>query len=164
MKTKYPHFSTAEMRALIVGKGTSPISDTDTRELDKALNFGCFVLCWDGNPIEDIPSVGALVSVTRSRCGQTEYKVRAESGYTITYKNAKLIDTEVLPMVVSGGDELCGMKITGRYIGYYEAPDGKEMCTVTPNTFCDEGIYTFEPKNLAFLSDVKFGIVEGENE
>ena len=163
MKTKYPDFSTAEMRALIVGKGTSPISDTNIYEVDKALNYGRFVLCWNGNPIDDIPSVGALVSVTRSRCGQTEYEVRMESGYTLTYKNAKLIDTDALPMVVSGGDGLCGIKITGHYIGYYEAPDGKEMCTVTPNTFGDEGIYSFEPKNLAFLSDVKFGITENEN-
>lgn len=163
MKTKYPDFSTAEMRALIVGKGTSPISDTNFYEVDKALNYGRFVLCWDGNPIEDIPSVGTLVSVTRRRCGQIEYEVRLESGYTLTYKNAKLIDIDALPIVVSSGDGLCDVKITGHYIGYYEAPDGKEMCTVTPNTLGDEGIYFFEPKNLAFLSDVKFGITEDEN-
>lgn len=163
MKTKYPDFSIAEMRALIVGKGTSPISDTDACELDRVLTYGRFVLCWDGNPIEEVPSIGALVSVTRSRCGQIEYKVRVESGYTITYKKAKLIDTDALPIVVSGGDGLCGVKITGHYIGYYEAPGEKEMCAVAPNTFHEVGIYSFEPKNLAFLSDVKFGIAEGDN-
>ena len=163
MKTKYPDFSIAEMRALIVGKGTSPIPDTNTYELDNALNYGRFVLCWDGNPIETVPTIGALVSVTRSRCGQTEYTVRMESGYTVTYKNAKLIDTEVLPMVVSRGTRLCGVKITGHYIGYYEAPDERAMCTITPNTFGDDGVYSVEPENVAFLSDVKFGIKEGDN-
>lgn len=162
MKTKYPDFSIAEMRALIVGKGTSPIPDRDACEMDKALNNGRFVLCWDKNPIEEVPSVGALVSVTRGRCGQTSYTVRTELGYTITYKHAKLIDTEALPMVVSGG-ELNVVKTTGYYIGYFEAPDGREMCVVSPSRFDDEAPYYFEPKDLAFLSDVKFGITEGEN-
>lgn len=163
MKTKYPDFSIAEMRALIVGKGTSPIPDTDACEMDKALNNGRFVLCWDKNPIEEVPSVGALVSVTHGRCGQTSYTVRTELGYTITYKHAKLIDTEALPMVVSGGDKPGVIKMTGYYIGYFVSPDGKEVCAVTPNRFGDDGVYYFEPKDLAFLSDVKFGITEDEN-
>lgn len=162
MKTKYPNFSIAEMRALIVGKGTSPIPDKDACEMDKALNNGRFVLCWDKNPIEEVPSIGALVSVTRSRCGETSYTVRTEMGYTITYKHAKLIDTEVLPMVVSGGRPI-SVKMTGYYIGYFEAPDGREMCAVSPNKFDDTAPYYFEPKDLAFLSDVEFGITEGEN-
>ena len=163
MKTRYPTFSVAEIRALIVGRGTSPISDTDTCEVDEALNNGRFVICWDGNPIETIPSVGALVSVTRSSRGQIEYKVRTELGYTVTYKNARLIDTEVLPMLVSGGNGFRGVKMTGYYIGYFEAPDGREMCAVSSNRFDDESVYYFEPKDVAFLSDVKFGITEEDN-
>lgn len=164
MKTKYPKFSIAEMRALIVGRGTSPISDMDTCEVDKALHDGRFVLCWDGNPIEAVPSVGALVSVIRSRCGKMEYNVRLESGYIAKYENAKLIDTEALPMMVSGGDKLCGVKMTGYYVGYFMSPDGKEYCTLTASRFGDEGMYFFEPDSVAFMSDVKFGITEGENE
>lgn len=163
MKIKYPDFSLAEMRALIVGHGTSPISDTDTCEVDRALNNGRFVLCWDGNPIEAVPSVGALVSVIRSRGGQTRYMVRLDSGYIANYENAKLIDTEALPMVVSGGKELCTVRMVGYYTGLFKSPDGKEYCAVTSSRFGDEGEYFFEPKDLAFLSDVKFGITEGEN-
>lgn len=163
MKTKYPTFSVAEMRALIVGKGTSPISDTNTCEVDRALNTGRFVICWDGNPIETIPSVGALVSVTRSSRGQIQYTVRTESGYTVSYKNARLIDIEALPMLVSGGGGLCGVKMTGYYIGYFKAPDEREMCAVSSSRFGDESVYYFEPKDVAFLSDVNFGIAEVEN-
>lgn len=162
MKIKYPDFSLAEMRALIVGHGTSPITD-DNRDVDKALNDGRFVLCWDDkSPVEAVPSVGALVSVIRSRCGQTEYRVRLDSGYVANYKNAKLIDIEALPMVVSGGNGLCGVKMTGYYIGYFKGPD-RDFCTVASSRFGDEATYFFEPEDLAFLSDVKFGITEGEN-
>ena len=162
MKTKYPDFSIAEMRALIIGKGTSTISDMDICDVEKALDCGRFVLCWDGNPVEAVPSIGALVSVIRSRCGQIEYKVRTESGYVVTYKNAKLIDAEALPMVVSGGSGPC-RKITGHYIGYYEASDGRGMCAVNPDGLYDDGVYSFEPKDVAFLSDVEFGITEDDN-
>lgn len=162
MKTKYPEFSIAEMRALIVGRGTSPIPDGHN-EVNKALDNGRFVLCWDGNPIETIPSVGALVSVIRHRCGQMEYRVRLVSGYIATYKNAKLIDTEALPMVVSGGKQLCA-NMTGYYVGYFKSPDEKEYCVVTSNRFGDDGLDFFEPKSIAFLSDVKFGIMEDEKE
>lgn len=165
MKIKYPDFSLAEMRALIVCHGTSHISDTDTREVDRALNNGRFVLCWDGDPIEAVPSVGALVSVIRSRGGQTQYGVRLDSGYIANFENAKLIDTEALPMVVCGGKELCAV---GYYTGLFKSPDGKEYCVVTSSRFNDKGVYflepkVFEPKDLAFLSDTKFGITEGEN-
>lgn len=160
MKIKYPDFSLAEMRTLIVGHGTSHISDTDTREVDRALNNGRFVFCWDGNPIEAVPSVGALVSVIRSCGGQTRYEVRLDSGYIVNYENAKLIDTEALPLVVCGGKELCTV---GYYTGLFKSPYGKEYCVVTSSRFNDKGEYFFEPKDVAFLSDVKFGITEGEN-
>lgn len=164
MKTKYPDFSIEEMRALIIGRGASPIVDTDTCAVDRALNSGRFVLCWDDmNPVSAIPSIGALLSVTRSRCAQTEYTVRLEAGYTATYKNAKLIDTEALPMVVCGGKELCGVKMVGYYAGYFKSPDGRELCAVTSDKYDDGGVYYFEPKDVAFFSDVKFGITEGEN-
>jgi hypothetical protein len=163
MKTKYPTFSLAQMRALIVGHGTSPVSETDTCEVDKALNIGRFVLCWDGNPVEAVPSVGALVSVIRSRCGKTEYNVRLESGYIAKFENAKLIDAELLPMMVSGGKRLCGVNMTGYYVGYFNYPDGKEYCTLASSRFGDEGTYLFEPDSIAFLSDVKFGITEDDN-
>lgn len=166
MKIKYPDFSLAQMRALILKGSSKLLSDLDTSllEVDSAINDGRFVLCWDDSaPTDAVPTIGALVGVARGRHGLTEFRVHLESGYVATYKNAKMIDTEALPMVVSGGSGPHVVSTTGYYVGQFTAPNGEEFCTVLTSVFDSADKFYIKPENMAFLSDVKFGITEGEN-
>ena len=160
-KIKFPQFTQAEKLRIIFGPHSTRLESDDSDIQDK-LNAGRFVLAWDGdNPADCYPTVGALRSVTILPHCDTRFTVETDDGVELTYKHAVMIHSEELPTMVVGGEGLMVHPMVGRYIGTFTDPIGHIFCALE---ITGRGLYYSEPQNLAFHSDVKFGIEIGEKD
>jgi hypothetical protein len=158
-KVKFPRFTQAERLRLIFGPHSSALEDDDLADIRRKLDEGRFVLAWDDdNPADCFPTLGALRSVKILPHHDAHFTVETEGGMELTYKHAVLIHSEELPLMVSGGGGLFGVHPTvGRYVGMFASPTGQTICALE-RTEPDHCILHYEPQNIAFLSDVTFGI------
>lgn len=163
IKIKFPQFTQAEKLRLIFGPHSSAIEGDDSAIQEK-LNAGRFVLAWDGdNPADCYPTVGALRSVKVLPHHDAHFTIETEDGMELTYKHAVLIHSEELPLMVSGGGSLIGIyPMVGRYVGMFTDPAGRTICVLERISSEGCGLCYYEPQNIAFLSDVTFGIEKEE--
>lgn len=156
-RIKFPQFTHSEIIKLIYDTNA-----THTVRYDDctAIDHGRFVLAWDStNAADDYPVIAALCSVTQNRHGELSYGVLCEGGYNTSYKHARVIDAEHLPSVVSSGIGLCTIERVGKLVGFFIESNEQAFITVDING----GIYYLKPEDVAYLSDVKFGIVNEED-
>lgn len=158
-KIKFPQYSHSEMLKLIYDRdATRTVRIDDSGALDK----GQFVLAWDNdNAADDYPVVGAICSVTLGRYAEMSYSVLLEGGYKANFKHAQLIHAKHLPSVVSCGCELLGSECVGKLTGFYLDMHDEPFVTVMDR---NGGFFIFKPEDIAYLSDVKFGIVMEESD
>ena len=157
-KVTFPTFTQAEALKIIVGPHSNIIEPMDS-DIPSYLNNGRFVFAWDSdNPADGFIHIGALRSVTALKHHQAKFSVWMENGYECTFNHVALIHTEELPLVVCGGEGICVPKCVANYIGLIEDPNGKFICALERHSCDGYGIQFAEPKNVAFHSDIKFGI------
>jgi hypothetical protein len=157
-KVKFPQFTQAEKLRLIFGPHSSALEGDDSAIQEK-LNAGRFVLAWDGdNPADCYPIVGALRSVKVLPHHDAHFDVETDDGLELTYKHAVLIHSEELPLMVAGGEGLGVYPMVGRYVGMFTDPAGRTICVLERTLGEGYGLCYYEPQNLAFHSDVTFGI------
>ena len=157
-KVTFPTFTQAQALKIILGQPSSIIGPMDS-DVPSYLNRGRFVFAWDSdNPADGYIHIGALRSVTALSHHQTKFGVWLENGYECTFNHVALIHTEELPLVVCGGEGLCVPNCVANYIGLIEDPNGKFICALERRSCDGYGIQFAEPKNVAFHSNIKFGI------
>lgn len=157
-KVTFPTFTQAQALKITIGPDSKVIDPMDSN-IPSYLDNGRFVFAWDSdNPADGYIHIGALRSVTALKHHQAKFGVLLERGYECTFNHVALIYTYELPLVVCSGDELCVPKCVANYIGLIEDPTGKFICALERRSCDGYGIYFAEPKNVAFHSDIKFGI------
>lgn len=157
-RIKFPQYSHSEILKLIYDRNaTRAVLVDDIQYLDK----GQFVIAWDSDTAaDDYPLIGALCSITQKRCGEMSYEVICEGGYHASYKHARIIEIQHLPSVVALSGTRCGRcECIGKLVGFFFDSDGKAFVTVTDR---NNGSFFFEPDEVAYLDDVKLGIVKGD--
>jgi len=157
-KVKFPTFTQAQALKTIFGPHSKVIDPMDS-DTPSYLNNGRFVFAWDSdNPADGYIHIGALRSVTALPHGQAKFGVWLDGGYDCTFNHVALIYTEELPLVVCGGEGFCVPKCVAHYIGLFENPNGDIVCALERRSCDGYGIHFAEPKNVAFHSDINFGI------
>lgn len=157
-KIKFPQYSHSEMLKLIYDRNSTRAVRLDDSE---ALDRGQFVLAWDSDTAaDDYPILGALCSITQKRCGEMSYEVLCEGGYHASYKHARIIESSQLPSVVVLSTKVGRCECIGKLVGFFFDSKGKAFVTVIDR---NNGVIFFEPEEVAYLDDVKFGIVNEED-
>ena len=154
-KIKFPQDSHSEMLKLIYDRdATRAVRVDDIQYLDK----GQFVIVWDSDTAaDDYPLIGALCSITQKRGGEMSYEVICEGGYHASYKHARIIEIHHLPSVVALSTKLGRCECIGKLVGFFFDSADKAFVTVTDR---NSGSLFFEPEEVTYLDDVKFGIVK----
>ena len=158
-RIKFPQYSHSEMLKLIYDKSATRAVRVD--DID-ALNKGQFVLAWDSETAaDDYPIIGALCSITHKRCEEMSYEILCEGGYHASYKHARIIETHHLPSVVALSTKRSHCECVGKLVGFFFDSCDRALVTVIDRNGC---LLFFEPEDVAYLDDVKFGIVKEESD
>lgn len=154
-RIKFPQYSHSEMLKLIYDRSaTRAVRPSDTNALDN----GQFVLAWDSDTAaDDYPLIGALCSIAQKRCGEMSYEILCEGGYHANYRHARIIDPQHLPSVVCHETSLIFQECVGKIMGFFFDSNGQALVQVVDK---NGSIFYFKPEDVAYLSDVNFGIVK----
>lgn len=159
-KIKFPQYSHSQMLKLIYDRdATREVRIEDSSPIER----GQFVIAWDSDvAADDYPVLGALCSLTLKRYGELSYNVLCEGGYHVDYKHVRIVEPQHLPSVVTlgfGGLRNGASASVGKLIGFYFDDNDEPFVTVLDK---NGAVNLNKPENIAYLEDVKFGIVKEE--